>query len=185
MKKLASAFALSILLAACSSAPPPKVASDFGAPSKINLDVKTVSLTDRSNATDGVHMQPSVADAIKQWSTDHLQAAGSAGEAIVVIKDASVVQQAIPHEGQWFTREQTSKYNAHVEVELQIKGQGDSYAIASAQASRYETLPENATEAEKQNAYMTVLNGLVRDLGQNLNGSIHEHLQHFVMDSSR
>jgi hypothetical protein len=187
MKKTAFALITLALLTACSSTEPARVQTNLGATSKISLDVSSVTLTDRSGIQPSDspyntgHFQPTIAEAIKQWSTDHLRAVGTGGEAIVIIKDATLTSQAIPHGHDWFTREQTTKYSAHAEVELEIKGHGDSYALASAQASRYETLPENPSETERQNAYTTLLNGLIKDLSQSLDSSIQDHLQHFVV----
>lgn len=191
MKKITSALALIALLSACSAEPTTRVKPDLGVANRINLDVQSVTLTDRSGLQpsdspyNSNHFQPTIAEGIRQWSADHLQASGTSGEALIIIKDATLTAAAIPHPGDWMTREQTSKYSAHAEVELQIKGRGDSYALASAQASRYETLPENPSEIEKQNAYTTLLNGLIRDLGQSLEASMRDHLQSFIIDAHR
>jgi len=187
MKKTALTFACLALLSACSSEPPPRIVPDLGPASKINLDVQTVSLADRSGVQPANspymsnHFQPTIAEAIRQWAADHLQAVGASGDALVIIKDATLTSQPVPHEDDWFTREQTSKYTARAEVEIEIKGSGDRYALASAMATRYETLPENPTDVERQNVYATVLNGLMRDLGQSLETSIRDHMKNFII----
>lgn len=186
MKKRIAALAFVALLTACADAPTPPPRKDYVLPPKINLDVQTLSLTDRSgiqpssspyNSND---FQPTISQAVRQWAKDRLQAVGPAGQAMVIIKDASLVQQAIPYEHDIFTRQQASKYVAHAAVDVEAKGR-DGYAIASAEATRFVTLPENPTDAERQKAYFDVLNGVMRDLGMNLEASIQDHLRDFVV----
>lgn len=191
MKKITAAFALLTLLAACSSEPTSRVKVDMNVGTKINLDVQAVTFADRSGIQPAnspyntQRFQPTIAEAIKQWASDKLQATGTAGDAIIIVKDASLVAEALPHGNDWFTRQQTSKYSAHAEVDIEVKGRAGAYAIASAQASRFETLPENPTEAERQNAYANLLNGLMRDLGQAIQSSINQHLRQFVVNAPR
>jgi hypothetical protein len=186
MKKinLTPVFALTCLalLAACASNAPKVTPIDMSGGSKISLDVQTINLVDRSGIQPAdspyntSHLQPTIADSIRQWASSHLQATGTSGEADIIIKDASLSAQPIPYAQDFFTRQQASKYTGHAEVEIDVKGRGNEYAIASADATRYETLPENPTDAEKQNVYAIILNGLMRDLGENIDTSLHEHL---------
>ena len=59
----------------------------------------------------------------------------------------------------------------------------DSYALASAEASRWVSLPEDPSTAERKEAYYSLLNSLMRDLGKNLESSIQAHMQDFVLPS--
>ena len=186
MKKRIAALAFITLLAACADTPAPPPKREYVLPPKINLDVQSLSLTDRSgmqsanspyNSND---FQPTIAQAVRQWAKDRLQAVGAEGQAMVIIKDASLVQQAIPYEHDIFTRQQASKYVAHVSIDVEAKGR-EGYAVASAEASRFVTLPENPTVAERQKAYFDVLNGLMRDVGTKLEGSIQDHMHDFVI----
>jgi hypothetical protein len=186
MKKSLLILSFLTLLSACAD-PLPQLRTDIPQGPKINLDVQTVTLADRSPMQPANspyttnNFQPTIAEAIRQWAANRFQAVGSGGEAVVIIKDASLSLQTIPHSNDWFKREQTTKYTAHAEVDIEIKGTGTRYALASAQASRFETLPENPSETERQNAYTTVLNGVMRDLNQAVENSIHEHMQDFVI----
>jgi len=187
MKKIIPTLVCLAFVSACSAEPPARVKPDLGPVSKMSLDVLTVSLVDHSGIQPANspyntnHFQPTITESIRQWATDSLQAVGTAGTATVIIKDASLTSQAVPHSDDWFTREQSTKYVAHAEVDVEIKGRGENYAMVSAQASRFETLPENPTEAERKNAYTNVLNSLMRDLGQNLDTALHEHAQNFLI----
>ena len=189
MKKTVAAFGLMIVLAACSSQPmPPPVAVNQIMLPKIAMDVRVISLADRSGLqpTDspynGNHFSPTIADAIKQWASDRLQANGQTGQAIVLVKKASLSAQPLAIkdgiEG-WFTREQAMKYVGHAEVSIEANGK-NGFAVTDASATRAVTLPENPTEKEKQAAYMLLLNGLMKDVGENLEAGIHEHMSNFI-----
>ena len=185
MKKIILALVLSSVLAGCADEPPAPVAN-YSLPPRINLDVQSISLTDRSmpqpasspyNSND---FQPTITQAVRQWAKDRLQAVGGAGQAMVIIKDATLDQRTVPYEHDIFTRQQASKYVAHVAIDIEAQGHG-GYAIASAEASRFVTLPENPDSNERRKAYFDVLNGLMRDLGVNLEASIKGHMRDFVV----
>jgi hypothetical protein len=186
MKKLTVAFLFLSLLSGCSSGTPPAVKADIGSSSKINLDVATIDVIDRSGSfgADSPYaannFKPTIAEAIRQWASQHFAAVGTSGAADIVVKDASLKTQALPHASDMFTREQASKYIAHAEVEIDINGH-EGQGMVTAEASRFETLPEKPTAIERQNAYTTVLNGLVHDLGGNLDTGVREHIGNFVV----
>ena len=123
---------------------------------------------------------PTIANALRRWATEKLVAVGTTGEAIVVIRDSSLKAQPIPHSDSMFTRQQTSKYVGHAEVEIDVTGHGNRGQV-SAQASQFETLPETPTSAERQAAYTKVLNALMRDMSNNLRRGINDHIGNFVV----
>ena len=187
MKKSLAAFGLIIALAACAD---DKIQVTPYAPSmgsKISLDVHKITLADRSlTAGNSVyasnHFTPTLGEAVKQWAFDHLEAVGQDGDAIVIVKDSSLTAQPLATPGgidSWFTRQQGSKYVAHVDVAIEANG-APGYAVAEASASRVLTLPENPSEAEKQDAYNTLLTGVMHDLQHNLESGIQSHLHRFV-----
>jgi len=194
MKKTIAAFCFVALLAACAGDPPPPIAAT-NKPKlpKIALDVKTVSLADRSGSqTSSVFkansFSPTIAEAIKQWAVDRLQAAGQTGNAIVIIKDASLVAQPIPVKkddffDNLFTRPQGMKYIGHAEVAIEASGRS-GYAMANADATRVLTLPEEPTTLEKQEAYYAMLNGIMKDLGEHLDSGIKQHMSSMILDTS-
>ncbi len=194
IKNAVAAFSFALLLAACAGdAPPPIASTEKPRLPKIALDVKTVSLADRSGAqTSSVFkansFSPTIAEAIKQWAVDRLQAAGQTGNAIVLIKDASLVAQPISVKKDGFfddllTRHQGVKYIGHAEVSIEASGR-EGYAMASADATRVLTLPENPTSLEKQEAYYAMLNGLMKDLGEHLDSGIKQHMSSMIVDAS-
>ena len=190
MKKLLTIFGLVAVLTACAAeqAPPPAPVNK-ALPPKIGLDVQVINLADRSGLQpvsspyNSNHFSPTIADAIKQWAGDRLQAGGQAGQAIIVVKDASLIEQPLPiKEGMdgWFTRQQGSKYIARAEVSIEANGR-EGFAMADAVATRSVTLPENPSAIEKQDSYFTLLNDLMKDLGQNLETGIQMHMGAFII----
>lgn len=187
MKKSLAAFALILSLAACADDMKPPVQYTRTTESKIALDVRVISLADRSltpgsNGYAGNNFSPTISEAVKQWASDRLQAVGQTGDAIVIIKDASLTAQPLATKtgmDSWFTRQQGLKYVGHVQVAVEAKS-GDSFAVTDASATRTLTLPENPTDAEKRDAYATMLNGLMKDLERNLDSGIQSHLNRFI-----
>jgi hypothetical protein len=189
MKKITAALSLLVSLAACSEQAPPPMVSSGALPPKIALDVQTISLADRSGIQpasspyNSNHFTPTIDDAVKQWATDRVQATGQTGQAIIVIKDASLTSQPLQLEtgfDSWFTRQQAFKYTGHAEVSFEANGR-EGFATADAAATRSVTLPEDPTPIERQEAYFTLLNGLMKDLGTNLESAIQSHMGNFVV----
>ncbi len=188
MKKLTAAFGMMLALTACSYEQAPPLPVSHVLPPKIALNVRAVNLADRSGIQppnspyNTNHFTPTIAEAIKQWAGDRLQAVGQNGQAIIVIKDASLTAQPLAVQDgfdSWFTRQQGLKYMGHADVSIEASGSG-GFAVTDASASRVLTLPENPTAMEKQDAYYTMLNGLMKDLGENLDSGIQAHMSNFI-----
>ena len=82
-------IALSLVLAACSSEPT-ETRVDYPPLSKFNLDVSNVSVFNHSMPAlanspyaANAYFQPKIADALRNWLTDGLIAAGTSGDAVV------------------------------------------------------------------------------------------------------
>lgn len=177
-----SVFSLLALLGACSSyqtAQP--IQLDYSQMGRIGFNVRGIEVADNSAASPGA-MQPTVSDAIRRWAADRLQASGASGQATLVIKDASFKSEPLHMEtgmNSWFKRQQANKLTAHAEVQLDARN-GSDYASATAEASRSVTVPEDPQPAEKQEAYKKLLDGLMSDLNQYFEQSVHEHMQRFT-----
>jgi hypothetical protein len=188
MKNQSLAVFLTVLfLSACSSGEPgtPPLKLDYSQFGKINLDIQNVTIVDRDAgpSAQSVSFQPSIGNAVRQWANDRLQGVGTSGQGIVEIKDANVTALSLATEGgfdNWFKRQQASKYVGHVSVEIEVKGRG-GYGVATAEASRTVTLPEDPSDMERHEAYNRLIEGMMADLNANLDQSIHEHLQDFII----
>jgi hypothetical protein len=186
MKKSRLAFAFFLLLSSCASQNPPAPAPfDYSQEGKINLDVRDLTFVDRGidqmpPSPPITTFKPSIADALHNWASQRLQAAGSDGIAAFVVKNAYVTEANAPVDSGWFDRPQSGKLTGHVEIEFDARGK-QGYALATANAARSVTLPQNASEDEKQAAYNTLLNGMMQDLDKYLDQAIHEHLKDFII----
>jgi len=192
MKKTLFAFVCAVLLSSCSSepAPLPPLQLDYSSLGKIYLNTQDVRIINRAGATPqkppyvGHRFQPLLADALIRWGQDRLQAAGTTGHATMIIKEASVKETPLPKMGGiegWFTREQESKYIGRIEVSLDAQTPvNNATGMASAHSTFAVTLPEDATEAEKNTAYRKLLDELMKDFNQRMESAIRQHMPHFL-----
>ena len=182
------AVLIPFLLCACSSTNPPSPVAplDYAQLEKINLDVKDLSFSDR-----GVEMpptspvindqfSPTIADALHNWASQRLQAVGISGAANFVVKDAYVTEQGMKDDGSWFEQGPQARYTGHAEVEVNARG-AEGYALATANATRSVSLPNNASQDEKRDAYRALLNGLMQDLNNYIDQAIHGHMNEFIV----
>lgn len=187
-------FVLLAAVAGCASAPQSALQPMTDTTPPIKLNVLTVTVLDKSGAQplhspyNTNNFQPTIANAIRHWASEKLVAVGTTGEAVVTIRDASLDAQPIKHGDDWFTREQASQYVANASVTIDVHGRNGEGASATqlsgtvnAAANRHETLPEDPSPIERQNAYTKVYNGLMQDLSANLRSAINGHLQDFII----
>ena len=192
MKKYLATFALLSLLTACAddTTSIPKLDYGYTADQKINLTVQNLGVIDHTlqlpnSPYVGHQLNPTVDQALHQWAADRLQAVGRSGQITFVIKDASLTTSTLKVDhgvDKLLTRQQGTKYTAHAEVEISVKGK-IVYGSASAEASRSATMPENPTDEERKAIYIGILNGLMQDLNRNIEASINQHLSDFVAGS--
>ena len=121
----------------------------------------------------------------EQWARDRLVAAGGTGELRYVIKRASVVESQLPKSTGIrgaFTNEQTERYDAVVEVEIEIRNErGYRDGIASARAERRQTVAEDISLADREKTWFAMTEGLGRDLNQEIERNIKSGLPRFLV----
>ncbi len=189
MKKRYALLALA-LLAACSSGEPPPVKYVATPSTKLVLDVAAVNVIDHSafqpstSPYNQYRLDPTITQALRQWLVDNVQAGGTTGEALIVIKDASLSSETLPMSqdmsDKWFKRQQAFKYTGHADVTIELQGK-PTYATASAEAGHFVSLPEQASQNERQNDYTILLNGLMKDFATNFENGIRDHMGTYVM----
>lgn len=193
MKNIVLGLAATLLLTACSTPTQTgsEVANDYALPPKIVLDVQSISFVNLvsperpPSPLDGDDFNPTIAGAIRKWATDRLQAGGRTGEAVVTVRQAALTREAMPIDvniDKVFTRQQAIKYIGHAAVSIEVR-KNDSYAVASAEASRWASMPQDPNREERKSAYFTMLNGLMRDLGLNLESSLRDHMGALILSA--
>lgn len=120
----------------------------------------------------------------ERWARDRLVAAGGPGELRYVIKRASVVETQLPRttgiRGA-FTTDQTQRYEAVVEVEVEIRNErGYRDGLVTARAERRQSVAEDISLADRERTWFTMTEALGRDLNQELERNIQTGLVRFI-----
>jgi len=125
------------------------------------------------------------AQALQVWGKERLQAKGTSKSLRIVIKDASVIEQAIPKSEGWkgtFTKEQTSNFTARLNARLEIVGDDPIFPEAeiNVTVSRSKTLGEDATLNDRNALYYELTNELINDFNKeaekNIQTSFYKYL---------
>jgi hypothetical protein len=120
----------------------------------------------------------------EHWARDRLAAVGGPGELRYVIKRASVVETQLPRttgiRGA-FTNEQSQRYEALVEVELEVRNErGYRDGLVTARAERRQSVLEDISLAERERVWFGITEALGRDLNQELERNIQVGLVRFL-----
>ena len=183
MKKLmplAVCAAFSLLLSACTDAPPetqvPRLTFDQVKPIMVN--VAKIEIVDRFHAGTGQHVElmmkqpPEVA--VQDLLKKQLVAAGPHGVMRVYIDDASVVGEKLPVTNGMvgmFTHEPGERYHATIDLRFEV-GSDDAPDIvtrhANVHADRTKTVMKDASPAERDMAFFQLDDELMTDVSNEL-----------------
>lgn len=117
--------------------------------------------------------------AIRQWATDRLRAVGSSGVAKVVIRNAAAIETALAQQKglkATFTKQQAFRYDLTLEATVEIhtrQGGGD----ASAKATRFTTLGEDASVNERNKVWLKLTETLMRDFNAEMEKNLGPFLR--------
>jgi hypothetical protein len=179
-------------LAACTDAPPPR--PNFG-----DIHVGTPPIRLRVAAVDIVgEWQPSFHEpevdhlfpvppgrAIETWVHDRLIPAGGYATARFVIRNASATETALPRtagiQGA-MTNQATERYDVVADVRLDIiDATGRVDRSVNARVARSETLLENLTPNQRDQAWYDMTRALVTQLDQQLETEIRNNLGPYIV----
>ena len=122
--------------------------------------------------------------AIERWVVDRIRTVGTSGQAVVTVRDASVVEKRLKPLGGirgTFTKEQSERYDARVEVEISAVGsRGFRSAKAMTTSSRSRTVPENATLRQRQVIWYELTERVMKDFDLTFEAQIRQHLDAFL-----
>ena len=112
-----------------------------------------------------------------------LDSVGRSRLARVVIKNASVVEVQLEKTGGikgWFTTDQSERYDATLEVVLEIRSDVGRDAYASALVKRSQTIEEGASPNKRREVWYSMTERLMADLDKELERSMRQYLSAYI-----
>jgi len=192
VRRLAAAVAACavVLVAGCTTPPTasfPDLTYTYLPP--ITLNVAKIEIVDKFQPDkDATHIESrlpvSPEQALRNWARDRLRANGVTGVAKFVIEDASVTETDLKKtqglKGM-FTTDQAQRYDAKVRATIHLEGVPRvSRAYAEAEATRSQTVAEDATINDREQVWFDLTDRLMKDFNPVMEKSIKEHLGDFV-----
>ncbi|MEC9346553.1 MAG: hypothetical protein VYB54_10010 [Pseudomonadota bacterium] len=183
---------LALALGACTPEPPPPAQSlpqiSFAHRPEIRLtvgDIETVrAFTPTGQAPHIEHAVPiAPVTVVESWIRDRLRAAGGIGFARATIVDASMTETALKTDQSItgiFKTQQARKIAARVEVRIDVETNGSGNGFVTAIVMRDQTLPENLTLQQRDEALIAFVEALGRDLDARLESEITGNLTGFL-----
>jgi hypothetical protein len=184
----AISLALALLWLAVGSATLCATAAAEGGKPRLALDVLKVETATEYQAPRTApnvdHLFPTPPDeAIRNWVKTEFEAVGRDRLALLVIREASVVEVPLEKAGgirSWFTVDQSERYDAVVDVQIEIRGDQGREAYASAQVKRSRTVPEDITEDGRRAVWAEMTDDLLNDLGGQLETAMRRFLADYI-----
>lgn len=187
MKKFLALALTAIALVACQDAPAPSAPAgiNFGNRAPIRLNVAQITITENYRApmalpnVDHTLPTPPIV-AIKQWAGQRFIAAGSQGQLEITVDDASVKETPLQKkEGLtgFFTDDQEARYDAHIKLTLRLYDGVNTISTgeAVAEVSRWRTINEKATVAQRE----AMFNSMLQDMMLQLDGEVEARLRQY------
>ena len=182
---------MTAILASCET-PPPK--SQFPELSyshleKIRLDVAGIDIK-RAYKPPGrkphvEHQFPVVpVAAVERWVRDRLRAVGATRRAVVTIREASVIEVALPLtrgvRGA-FTIDQSERYDGTIDIMVEIvEADGRQKAMARVRAKRSKTVPEGIPIHDREKMWFDLTEALMNDLNASIERQLRQHLARYL-----
>ena len=189
LKKLA--LLAVIVLPACTAPSPVRLPDmTFTDRPRFLLDVAEVQVVDRYQPTFRLpnieHQVPvAPARAVERWARDRLVPVGTSGAVVVTIKDARVIENSLrvtPGVQGVFTKDQAARYDAFVDVSIEIKPTNINMpeGSASARAERSRSVPEGISPNELDRVLYELVEGVMRDLDIQLDANVQRFLAPYI-----
>jgi len=123
------------------------------------------------------------AAAVARWAQDRLKPVGRFRLCRVVVKDASVVEVPLPRTGGikgWFTTDQSERYDATVEVTVEIRSDTGRNAYAAARVKRSQTVEDGTPPNKRREVWYAMTEKLMADLDKELERSMRQYLAAYL-----
>ena len=181
----------SVVLGGCTTTPaaPRYPALTYGHYGVINLDVASIEFVPLYVAPQTPpnveHLSPaSPMAAMERWTRDRLRAVGRDGYARVVVSNASIIETPLQVTGGlrgWFTTDQAARYDAAIEVEIQIRDGGNvQRAFTRAKAERSRSVPEGASIIARETTLFQLVEATTAEINTEFESSIRQFMQLYV-----
>ncbi len=179
-------------VASCKNAPQPqplpKIAFTRYVPFK--LDVAYIDVIEEYKSSGKApyveqFFPTSPAQAMRTWVEDRIRTVGRDKFLQVVIKDASVKEVSLPRTQGIrgvFTRDQSQRYDARLEVEMRIYGDRSALSEASLHiaASRSATIGEDASPSARQKLFNRMTGELMEMVNAELEKNILSYFSNYI-----
>jgi hypothetical protein len=123
------------------------------------------------------------ADAVARWAQDRLKPVGRFRLARVIVKDASVTEVPLQKPGgikSWFTTEQAERFDATLEVVVEIRSDVGRDAFAAARVKRSQTIEEGASPNQRKELWYTMTERMMGELDKELERSMRQYLAAYM-----
>jgi len=178
--------AVVVVVAGCSSPPPHPTFPDirFTGEAPIRLDVATLDVRDEyqppMRAPNVDHLFPvTPARAAENWARDRLKPTGKAGRVVFILRNASVIETALPKTGGIsgaFTTQAAERYDLTLQATVQIvDAQGLPVRTANVQAQRSQSVLENITPNDRDRTWYDMTKAAMADFDTQMENEIRNN----------
>jgi hypothetical protein len=190
LRTLVAMALIGVALAACQTAavPPGFAPISFADKPPINLDVGRVDVVrvyvPPGKSPNVEHEFPvDLIVTAERWARDRLRPVGVGGQARVIVKQASVVEVALPRSTGIrgaLTTDQSERYDAVMELEIEVVHGDGRRGVVSSRTARSRTVPESVSLQERDTVWYQMTETMIRELDAALESQIREHLRGLV-----
>ncbi len=191
-RRLFLSMAAAGLAAGCAQPDPTVRFADltFAGHQPIRLDVASLEVVDEyrmpladPNVEHRAPLAPSAA--AERWARDVLRAAGRNGRAVMRITQGSLTESRLKTTGGvqgWFKVDQSERYDAAIAGRLDLYGaDGRALGNARAEATRFQTIAEDATLNDRQRLWYALVEATANDFAASMEKAIREKLTPYVL----
>lgn len=178
-------------LAGCTT-PPPRAFPQIGFENRppIALDVGTLTVVQQYQPTGTPpHIETQMPDSpslvVERWARQRIAPVGTAGEARVIVEEASVIEEPLARTGGVrgvFTLDQSERYRLRLAVRIEAENPDrrlDGWVRSVAERSV--TVAENASLAEREQKWFEMLEAAANDLDRQLEQNLRRNLSALVV----
>ena len=122
-------------------------------------------------------------EAVTRWVGDRLVPVGRSRLGRIVVREASVIEVPLEKTGGikgWFTTDQAERYDATLDVVLEIRSDAGRDAYASARVKRSQTIEEGASPAKRREVWYQMTERMMADLDKELERSMRQYLAAYL-----